>query len=323
MKTKNHVEPNKIFSIFGRVSIVLPFKITQMKKLFLILIPGFLLLTASTCNEEESKDTAAEIAQDTAQPAKLVDCEDNILCKYCCSTDNHKIRFDSVRILIRNYQQSYGAAGLNAGAVFGDDEIKLSTNKFLEDNQSLSSVSSTAFYPAMETINSKNYFYLSTQPRLCKDTNPEPACSTSVEFRADDQVYRSDPKTSFSIFSNQDFSTASLQSAILSQRTNPANCIQDNNLLLTSSNFRNKYGYIHESPAMIYQKGITIMELLSFAPRKGRTNEGIRYYFGLDFSNSKHPLRVILCAVDNMGEIIVPNNDWDQAFRESSRPRRP
>lgn len=328
MKTpKNHVEPNQNFPIFGGVKNVLPFKLKMMKSIMSILMA---VLIISVC--KSSPEKKLEPGRKDSLALMAPDCDANILCKYCCKTDNHKIKFDSVFIMIRNFQKTFGASGINAGAVFGKTEISLTTDSFLKDGNNLMTLATTAFYPCMEKIDNVPKFYLSTQPRLCQDTQADPACSTSVEFVSTDQVYRSSSLTYFDCFQSADLVDINqLQTTIFRQRTVPRNCVLDNDLVRNSQAFKEEYGFIHESPAMIYQKGITVMELLNLTPRSGRTNAGIRYYFGIDFMNSKHPLRVLLCAVDDTGEIIVPKkivggievDDWDLAFRESSRPRRP
>jgi hypothetical protein len=323
MKTKNHVEPTKIFSTFGKVLNVLPLKKFEIMKTSYLFFVSILIMALSCNPKSEEKEKAdGESGRDSG--AVVEQAPPVPVCKYCVDGDTHEIKMDSVFYMIKNFQKLFGSNYNCVGGTFDVDYLLKSENEWKQKftNQPPTSV----FYPCIETIaNSKPNLYISTQWHSC---NPS-TCLESVSFKPNEISLRADAETFFRSFSNDDLNDLTAFKIAIARRLPVGKSKLDQQVQTNFNNFnQSELFLLHPSPAMVYKRDVSILEISQFEGREKQTVSGIRYFFGLDFKNSEHILRVILCGVDKEGKLVVPLNsagieDWDHTFRESSRPRRP
>jgi hypothetical protein len=226
--------------------------------------------------------------------------------------------------MIKNFQKLLGSNYNCVGGTFEVDNLFKSENEWKQKfiNQPPTSV----FYPCLETIvNSKPNLYIATQWHNCNPTT----CLESVSFKPNEISLRANAETFFRSFSNNDLADLAAFKIAIANPLPVGKSKVDQQAQTNFNNFnQSELFLLHSSPAMVYKRDVSILEISQLQGRVEQRVSGIRYFFGLDFKNSEHVLRVILCGVDNEGKLVVPLNsagqeDWDQAFRESSRPRRP
>jgi hypothetical protein len=321
MKTPNNVEPNKIFSIFGKVSNVLPFKLKNMKKWILFLTISFMMSFVSCNNQTKETTPGAMVAnsKDTClcPPAKITT---EPICKYCVDNDDHSISLRAVRRYIDDFRVRFSGKVKNSGGYFTLHDYPT----FSSMDKSKMNLETLVFFPCVDENGIfKDIAYLAAETKECN--NQSANCTTAVEspganlVRPPDNCYFGFTKEG-DLMTDEDFKKH-LDSkenytpipATLRNVTQPSGELNSER-----NNFVSKFSDYYPDPVFVYGKGNTLTALRSLPGAAG-----IRYYFGYDAEQETNKIRIIFCAVNAEGKIIVPNGDWDQAFRESSRPRRP
>ncbi len=325
MKTKNQVEPNKNFSIFGGVTNVLPFKLKIMKMNYLFVFSIALMVFSCTPKTETEKTADSDKLREERVVATVPKADPT--CKYCVSGDTHEIDLSTVRILIDDFRIRFKGAVKNAGGVWSLNNFPTftSTNKLIRE------VETIVFFPCVDKKIlglGKELLYLGVETKPCYDTISN--CEQSMKTPGDSLVT---PHTYFSHFPENDLMTDSAFKIFLHDPENYSSLGNLKNgiypsegLSIEMENFQNYFSKYYPDPIMVYGKGSTL-DVLAELPGAA----GIKYFFGYDNEQQENKIRVIFCAVDNNGRIIVPKktvggievDDWDHVFRESSRPRRP
>jgi hypothetical protein len=337
MKTKNPMNPMKNFSTFGRVLNVLPFKLKIMKNwmMFLTLI---LMMSFASCNKTiKEKSTEAALA-DSTNPCPC-DCPPTRstaepTCKYCVlpSQEDHSIKFSEVQSMLLHFNQEYAATISNCGGFLSGQGIFQLVDTF-ETKQSLVDVSTLCFYPWFRqgADPSSTILSLGAEQNLC-DENAS-TCGDNFERAAESILIPNQnayiPRIDITTLKN-----AKLLKTYFETGNNFPTTLASQNVLSTSlgnqmQQFRNTFNGYHPSPLTAFGKSASFEQM-----GNPTTNRGYLFFWGLDYSQepkvqgdviieNPHTLRVIFCAVNAAGNIIVPDGNWDIAFRESSRPRRP
>jgi hypothetical protein len=323
MKTKNPMNPMKNFSTFGRVLNVLAFKLNIMKKwmLFLTLI---LMMSFSSCDKLQKEKTPEAAMADSTNPCPC-DCPPTRsaaepTCKYCVDGDDHSLSLRKVRRYIEDFRIRFSGKLKNSGGYWTLYDYPSFTSK----EKSKLAVETLVFYPCVDKNGLfKDVAYLAAETKDCN--NQSANCTTAVETPGTSLV-RPPDNCFFGFIQEEDLMTDSSFTKYLNIKENytpiPAalrNVTEASDELATErENFASKFSDYYPDPVFVYGKGNTLSVLRTLPGAVG-----IRYYFGYDAEQETNKIRIIFCAVNAEGKIIVPNGNWDMAFRESSRPRRP
>jgi len=308
MKTKNPMNPMKNFSTFGRVMNVLPFKLNIMKKWMLFLTLFLSIFYA--CDQGEKKGKW-----------KMQNTDVNLQgCIYCDNLGNHEIPFSEVHRLISAFHNDETFRSFNIGGVFDHESLQKAALTFKSETKEATSPTSI-FYPAIDNRGIfEKRLYIAYEIKDCGRQNE--GCLDYFN-NPTLKVVRPNHFTGISRFEDDEISTIdNLKIAISAQTTKEKPSFFEEDLLEHRNNFYREYSNYYSPGAIAYDKRLVNDALGTLGGNNNKTT-GYRYYWGIDATQGDYKLRVIFCAVNAEGKIIVPDGNWDIAFRESSRPRRP
>lgn len=330
------MNPTKNFSTFGRVLNVLPFNLKIMKNwmMFLTLI---LMMSFASCNNkpEETTPEAARVNSNDTCPCPPVKITAEPPCKYCVlpSQEDHSIKFSAVQSMMLHFNQEYAATISNCGGFLSGQGIFQLVDTF-ETKLNLEDVSTLCFYPWFRqgADPSSTILSLGAEPKLCNENAS--ACGDNFE-RAAESILIPNQNAYIPRIDIPTLKNAKLLKTYFETVNNFPTTLASQNVLSLSLNqqmqaFRNTFRDYHPSPLTAFGRSSSFAQM-----GNPSTNRGYLFFWGLDYSQepkvddnqtiieNPHVLRLIFCAVNAEGKIIVPNGNWDLAFRESSRPRRP
>jgi hypothetical protein len=234
--------------------------------------------------------------------------------------------------MMLHFNQEYAGTIGNCGGFLSGQGIFQLVDSF-ETKQKLLNVSTLCFYQLLRQGSdpSNTILSLGAEPKLCIENSS--TCGDNFERAAENLLIPDQgafiPRINVNLLKD----AKQLKEYFNTPGNFPTNLVSQNvpsqDLTQQMQDFQTRFRNYHPSPLTAFGK-IASFEQMG----NPSTNRGYLFFWGLDYSQepkvqgdviieNPHTLRVIFCAVDAQGKIIVPDGNWDMAFRESSRPRRP
>lgn len=313
MKTKNPMNPMKNFSTFGRVT-----KSINMKRLMFALFVIIIILLSLILYLESTEGPSKKLDY-----SKIKNINPNF-CKYCSGPSTHAVSLDSALIMIKAFQEDPNFRGLRTGGFYSWSAFNKLVDDFNKNHNSVNAIPTLVFYPGIDyrTFNS-DVLFAGIEIKDC-DFAWNPCRQEYLD--PSPEIIRPDHHTAIDFFATNELSSRTNFEARLRKETPIKEPIKMNNMPELRGDFYGSYFSYYPSALFAFRPEFVLSPLSNFQidpDHNSGENSGFRYYFGIDNLNTEHKLRILCCAVDSKGKIIVPDGNWDLAFRESSRPRRP